>query len=326
MAVLFVGSTPNDLNMDPLTWSTSTTGRDPAYSPGSVAFPASGPGPRISIDPGTGVIWWHFRWRTANAVASTGATTNPSLFSAWNAAKEELFRLKRTSGTGNWVLNVFGDTTVTDGLLTFSTNTNYIFDIRIEVTASIISVEIWRNGALVCTASADNTVGLKGRATDLRFDQAEYTSNNNVGYMTEMFVLDDGNSTINKRLALLTPASAGSATAWTGNVTSLADQDPGSNMFSDVAGERQSWNPSTYSGGAGSIHAVVAKVHGDSEGTVLTKIGQYVRKGGVNYDGTDSVISPQTGNMQVWYTDPSTGSGWVSTDLASIEVGLKSAS
>jgi hypothetical protein len=325
MAVLFVGTTPKDMNMDPGLWSTSATGRDAAYSPGSVAFPASGPGPVADIEPGTGVIWWHFRWRTANANPLTGATTLASLFSAWNAAGQELFRLKRTTGTGNWVLHVFGDTTATNGSITFSTNVDYTFDIRIEVDTSMIAVEIWRNGTLVCTASAANTSGLKGRATSLRFDQIDYTSNSNPGYMTEMFVLDDGVSTLNKRLALMTPNTAGSATAWTGNVSALSDNDVGSNIFSDIAGQRESWNPTTSGGGSGSIHAVVAKVHGDSEGSGLKKIGQYIRKGGVNYDGTDTTIVPTKGNMEVWYLDPATGLGWVNTDLASIEVGLKSA-
>lgn len=125
----------------------------------------------------------------------------------------------------------------------------------------------------------------------------------------------------NKRLALLTPA-----TAWNGTISALADNDSGSNVFSDVSGQRESWNPTSYGGGgAGSIHAVVAKVHGDSEGSALTKIGQYIRKGGVNYDGTDTTIEPTVGNMEVWYVDPATSVGWVNTDLASIEVELKSA-
>jgi hypothetical protein len=235
-------------------------------------------------------------------------------------------RQKTAGGNNEYVARAFGDTTVSGvGSQTLTINTTYYIDVRVQVGANI-TIDFYINGSLISTATAANTAAKTAATTINIFENCH--ASNGASYFTEGCITDE--STLNWRLSNLVSSSAGTHTDMIGNpATSFADGDSNTGVLSTAAGQRESWNSTTYLGPSSpsGIRGVFLRAKIAQPPVVApTKLSQYLRIGGTNYDGSD--ITMNAINQEIireLATNPATAAAWTTAGFSSLEVGLKSA-
>lgn len=329
MGILFVGNTAEDFGAS---WENSTaatgTARDTAYSPSACIFDA----PADEANPGvinlgvapTGDLWFHMRFRTS-ASAATGTTLDGHMLSFYAANGVLLARFDLQDG--GWRAQVFGDTTVAGANFSPAASTVYTYDFKLVVGATI-ELEIYQNGSLVSSASAANTVGLKGVCRQIALEFFDIRSSGTSPFsVSEAIVTDGGESTIGWRLATLTPASAGAHSDWDGDYTNLLNALDGNFLFTDTVGDKESWVNSAYAGPGSptSIRAVVAKLLSDRGGAGPQSVTPFLRIGGTDYDAATVAADFRYQQLGVWDVNPATSAAWATAALAALESGVKAA-
>lgn len=308
--------------------STDATGRDSAYSPSNIKFNVQSSGDAFPcsmkhVQP-AGDYWLHFRWYGTYAYNDVGS--DGGIFSLYDGSGIRIVQFDFLDGNGRII--VYGDTTVTGPNFSFGQFQVHTYDVKVEVGANI-TVTLWVNEGLVCTVTAANSAG-RTQVARTTFDMDDLTGGSSSAhfYINEIIVTD-GEDTRGWRLSMLVPTSQGTYNEWDLGYAVLADLSEDSRMAAAAAGLRTSWNPTAYGGAGGSaaIRAVIASTLAIKGNSGPSKVSNFLRIGGVNYDG--AAITPGAGGADlicqtVWDQKPGAGVDWTPADLAALEVGILS--
>jgi hypothetical protein len=329
MTIQYLASTPQEVGLDASAWSTSVTGRDTVYSAGSILALNQTLSVPIGVVSATD-YWFHMRVYYNNVGTGTSSVQTPIIQfydSVGNLIGEMWKYATYNYGIG---IRLYGSSIISGPYFTPVTNTTYTYDIRLIIPGSggTMTMEFYVNGTLHSSVTATNSGTVKGKPFIMLSTIQNALSVGSTGINYSEIIAATDESTINARLATLTPVSAGAFSEWTGSQATLADVDSASGV--SVASNAKRFNSvfSAY-GGPGtpsSIRGVFLKAAGSQAGAIApTQLNQSLRIGGINYDGTAQAMVPGRGNIHEWAINPATSAAWLTANLVSLEGGLLSA-
>ena len=320
MAILFVGSTPSDLG-GITTNNTNSPGRDPNFTPlGSRLdgdFDEEGGGFSIITEPPTSnIVWYHFIFETNQDTSYN--YIDGHWFTIYSGSTIVARADVRDS---DWSLTGGGATSA--NFFPFTPNVQTTYDIKVECDGTNVTVTMYMGGVVAATLTYASTVSPPNHLSFDHFDMVWNTSDRTY-YYSECIVTDN-EATIGWRLATLTPGAAATYSDWDGTPANLVTFGDGLGIASNVAGQKESWNLSTYLGPAstGNVRAVVNKMIASAGLSGPTQITPFVRHAATDADGTTFTPNGEL-YVEVLDTNPQTGLGWDTADFATLEIGVKS--
>ena len=264
-------------------------------------------------------VWYHFYVRTGGPMADT--TNDGYWFTIYNAAGDEICRWDILNGES--FAQVFGDTTVSGIAFRMAEEAHVTIDIKVVVGANI-TMECYINGALQSTATAANTGGKLG-PTDfvMQHEDMILDFSGSFFYYSE-FIITDNESTLNWRLATLTPNAQGNYDQWNGTFSDIINFGDGLSINTDIANQKESWTLSGYNGPAttSGVRAVVNSFFGTKGAAGPTQITPFIRHAATDVEG--ATVTPDGRFSEVLQNNPQTGLPWDTADLATLEIGVKS--
>jgi len=275
----------------------------------------------------TFVNWLHFR--CVREGATSGTASSHVIMQAFGVGGVLLFNIVReTNHIGGWGLRVNGQTGPGAHLLPnvngyFPDGQSVTFDIRLTQNGVNHIVDLFVNGILQGTATRANVV-------QVQLDVVRFTAipSNTIGqfdlYLSEM-IMTDAEPTIGSRLASQRPTGVAEINTWAGTWASLADDDTGSGISTDVVGSRIAGQFETYNGTPTpvGIRAVVqANYYVDNASGLL--ISSFLRNAGVNDDTFDFEARDLSRVFTVWDDNPFTSAFWTVANLAAVRGGVRS--
>ena len=265
--------------------------------------------------PSGDTVWYHYRYKLGS---NLGNSEDGWIANILDGAGALLARLDLLDGTVAAV--AYGDSTVTGTFASgWSSATILEIDVSVQVNGSTVEVKLYMGQALVSTATAANT---GGRTVARRFDFSLWDAASSDHAFSEFLVAAD--DTRNARMTRLDPATAGNYSVWSGALASLSDDDDATSMSSGTAAERNSANMDAYSGGD-TIAAVVAVSRAASGAGAPSNLKQFLRIGGVDYDGSNAPLSASLATVvECWELDPSDTLAWDGAGVNAAELGLLS--
>ena len=126
----------------------------------------------------------------------------------------------------------------------------------------------------------------------------------------------------------LEAAADGAHGTMDGDYTALLNEGDSAFLRSDVAGEQFSFAPVAYKGPNAGERIAALYVAGSfitgTEGPMGAT--SFLSMGGTEYLGTPNAFSPATARTtkDAWELNPATGVGWEISDLAALEIGVRS--
>lgn len=315
MTILLVANAPGDY-IGAGDWSSQN--RDAAYVPVStLVYLANGvetPLRAFFAQPEAGSLWLHCRY----AAPQPQSLSDGRILSLRTAEGAILFSLALQDGSPG--AQVVGDTTVTGAYVSLAFGL-HTFDIKLDVGAQI-AAEVFLDGALVSSATAENTLGKAGPSL-LVLDN--WDSGNQSTNWSEVIVTDN-ESTLGWRLAQLNPAAAGFYAEWAGGFAQLADYDRATAASTSVPNAKVSSTLTAYGGPSSPtpIRAVVTKAQTKVGGSSPQNIQHFLRIGGADYFGSIQAAGDEydPSSQQVWDQNPATGANWLTTAFAGTQIGL----
>jgi len=277
------------------------------------------------LKPNTGKLHLHFKMRNSRYMGDTRLDGELVTFydslGNYIGGIDVLDGLHRAQSSGNTLVN--GTSTNIGDLLLLA------IDVSINVTASDITTEFYRNGVLVSTAVASNTTANRGQPHRMVFNVRQVgfgTSFEGYLYFSEIFVTDNDEPTIGKHLFSLDNVSDGFHTDWVGSYTDFSDDDITTSILTDSVNSFQSWVIETLSLPSGYIiDSLCVSYHGSATGGGTTEFEPFVRISSTDY--ALASFDPNVDNtVTVSYANnPATASAWVEADVNGLESGIKSA-
>ena len=265
------------------------------------------------------IVWYHFRcFQGQNSVT---ASEDGYMFDIYSADGDGAIIARVEMLNATLAAKVYGDTDVVGTYGVALTPGLHEWDIKMDVSASGITMTLYLDQVLYSTATTLNT---GGRLRPARFKAVPVDAvySNDYIYVSEFVVAKD--DTRGLRCTRVDVASVGFHTAWDGVVANLGDDDIDTDMRTDTAAERTSAVLATYSGGD-SIAAVVA-VAQVTGGGAPASLKQSLRIGSTDYDGAavsaDSVVVQF--QAECWELDPSDSGSWTAAKLNAAQLGLLS--
>jgi hypothetical protein len=158
-------------------------------------------------------------------------------------------------------------------------------------------------------------------------DGVGYRSSGNTILSFSEMVATDGESTIGWRVAALKPNGNGANTDWSGDYNDIVTAGDGTMISDATVGDKENWTLSAYAGASSpaSIRGLVTKYMASKGTTGPQNIEPIVRLSSTDY--FKSPVSPD--NIKAIYADwtvnPATSAAWATSDLTSIQVGVRSA-
>lgn len=327
MAVLFCGSTKAEVNTS--LYEVMTAGYyDPLYQQSALAGDMEA-NPAAYIDlpvTVTGEMWLHYRLYN-NRNTSSGLTNADGIqCSFYDEDNLLLARIKMDNGSTR--AEAHGDTQVNSGYnFAFEPlgRPTYTFDIRVEVDGSNIVIDYYVNGALLCTATAANTVGGKTGVRRVVLDNNDIQGTNGSANSIQEIIITEDENTIGWRLATLIPESAGTYTQWAGDYTHLLNSEDGRFLLAAETGIRESWFVSGYNGPTtpSSVRGVFVGFNGIAGETGPQTYAAFLRIGGSDYEATPQTPVEGVRNLFEFALDPSTVAAWNTVTFDTMEVGVR---
>lgn len=325
MTILFVGNTLSDFFADAssigMTSETTTNVRDSSLSPNELQVPISAVGSSpfgIELEAEYTDLWVHFR-ADFNGIEFNAA--DGSFLNIYDGSDDLIASLDFNNDAIR--TQAVGDTTVTGESFVWS-NAPITIDVHVEVSGGNIVVTFYRDGSVLDTVTAANTGG-KGGGQTILFSNEDVTNSTTSMYFSE-FIVTNAESTRGWRLGCLEPDGTGNYSDFEGGYVELSDDDLATAAATGTAADRVS-STVTYSGpsSAGGIRAVIAKCVATKGDTGPATLTQFLRISSTDYDGSGEALTvDNTAYMEEWATNPATATGWSTTDLAGIEVGVLS--
>lgn len=283
--------------------------------------------------PTSDTIWLHYRVKANTPYSRPSSTTVGIVWQFTNAAGQVLATIAcrgPAASSPGWRAEVFGDTTVTGTPFSGPYSATATFDIQLIVNTSVITLNVYMNGTLVSSATAANSTGLKGKPCYLE-EMNTHTYNKSSGTTSVIahseLVVTDNESTIGWRISALKPNANGANTAWSGDFNDLVTAGDGTAITSATVGDKESWSLSSYGGPAtpSSIRGVVVKYAASKGTTGPQNIEPLARISSTDY--FKSPVSPDNVNpiYADWTQNPATSAPWATSDLTSLQIGVRAA-
>ncbi|NGQ93399.1 FscB [Rhodobacter sp. HX-7-19] len=275
-----------------------------------------------------GDLWLGFRYVPPNGDADLITEANASFIEFFDANQVRVAQIQPVASTDRYHAVARGDTTVQgNSSYTPPNGQPQWIDVRVAVAASI-TIDFYVDGVLHSSATAANTQG-KGKPVQIVFPNVGLhgTSVTRTWYYAHFAVLD-GVSTIGRRFVRRTPNAIATFSQMAGSIDALKDEDVGTRLSSNAAGQRLSFSLTGPTGPA--AVAAIAGVHVKQvaqAGTVGPQAAAgFLRMGGVNHDAapvTVPSLAPRS-VYSTWALNPADSSAWTSVTLPA-EVGILSA-
>lgn len=313
MAVLFLANNLADVvgsNLVP-----ATSGFDKTLMTSAIATASRSGVINIVFDTEQQEIWHRFRLTTSKG---GNAYVVETAIQVYDNGNRELMRMERLGNSQDNRILVYGDTTQFGGYNAFPLDV--FLDIHIKFTATHMEIQYFQNGTLV--ESFNTPKGTKTGIKRIVMTPACHYNAPSTVVISEMMTLTT--STLGLRLASLDVASQGDLTGMVGDVMDLNTFGDGLGLVTNAPNQRRSWNPTAYGGAARPISAVVQTMVAERAGGSPSVLAAFIRKDGLNYDGSNKAIGSYTRAMQVWETNPMNGLPWDTDDLAGLQFGVKS--
>lgn len=183
-------------------------------------------------------------------------------------------------------------------------------------------VTVWRDEELVATWSGDTSLV---SIENLLFGNP-VSSGAQVSVISQVLVADS--PTLRSKVSSRRPDNNGTYTAWTGDVTALdeAVSDFADQIVTSSTSDRESFTCSARSFTGYQPLGVGVTLMGYRAGASSPKIRTFLRRSGVDYDGTDITLDfGRSRHRELWETDPSTGTAWTAEAAqdATLEFGVQ---
>lgn len=325
MAIIFATSVARDLEGNATPFTGTAVARDPAFASEEIIMPAvSNSSGIVATIPGLSGpfsnLWVHFRVVFPTGVTESSADGNFMSFGTLQMLDVQNGSIRTRARNGF--------STVYGAEWTPVENQLYTFDVNVVNNGTTGHIRLYVDGALVSESLSSDT-GAWTDVTGVDFDIEDMMGvSTGAGdlYFSEIIV-DDADSTIGKRLALLPPSSAGTYSQWTGGPSDLDTLADNSYATTETADQSISYTPATYGGPTtGNIDEVIVKSHLIPPAAGLTDFSHFLRVGGQNYQDAAQSLASGTYNVvsSVFSTNPNTGVAWDFADLTGLEVGLYS--
>lgn len=164
----------------------------------------------------------------------------------------------------------------------------------------------------------------KLNASTLRFANP-YSRNGTWQWSISEMMMTDGEPLLGARLATLTPVYDATENTWDGTWQSLADEDTGSGISTDMLNARIAGDFSDYLGADSpiGIRALVQSMRYVDNNSGL-RIQGYLRKDGVNKDQFDQTTRDESRVITIWDQNPYTNLDWEVGDLDNVNGGVRS--
>lgn len=331
MPIKFAGNTTADFNVTRTT--TSVQDVAPSASQADLTFVDSAieiivdqttydTAMEFSYPAATGKTWLHFDIRVADFQGDS--RLDGRLMSFYDVNDNLLGGINITNGSHQ--AHARGDSDVYSAATTLANLTLITIDVSIDVTPSDITVEYFRNGVSLGSATVTNTVGYGTPArtvldvTDCGFG----TAYGGYVYISQVIQTEGDESTISKKLFALTPNSNGHYADWVGDYTDLTDLNTTTGINTSALNSRQSWGfssptvPSAYA-----IQSLVTNYSGEATGASIGNFEPFVRIGSTDYDQSAVPLGGGYATSIPYDVNPSTLLSWTPADIATIEQGIK---
>ena len=273
-------------------------------------------------------LWLGFRYVPPNGDADLLTEANASFIEFFDASQVRVAQIQPVASTDRYHAVARGDTTVQGNSSYTAPNAQpQWIDVRVSVGASI-TIDFYVDGVLHSTATDANTQA-KGKPVQIVFPNVGLhgSASARTWYYAHFAVLD-GVSTIGRRFVRRTPNAIATFSQRAGSIDALKDEDVGTRVSSNAAGQRLSFSLTGPTGPA--AVAAIAGVHvkqvaqAGTDGPQATR--GFLRMGGVNHDGpavTVPTLAPKS-VYSTWALNPADNSAWTSVTLPA-EVGILSA-
>jgi hypothetical protein len=274
-------------------------------------------------------FWVHVEgpWRYGDTL---GSSTKSSLFVFLDNTGAEIIRLigdyGANSGTGNWQLQYSLAGVWTNLAAAFSTSASrQIFDFHIVCDSASGSVDCYVAGT---HRSSSGTVDLSGitEVAQLRGRSGSYPGN--TAAYSQIIIADE--PTIGWKIGTIVMTGQGSTHTFTTGGFNNIDETiyaDGDFIQSDTAAQVELFTGTPVPSFTGYvIKAVAVTARAKTSGAGPTKMRLCLRSGGTTYDnGSDITLDFGYGAFcAVWNQNPNGPADWASTDIASLEYGVKS--
>jgi hypothetical protein len=268
------------------------------------------------------VVWIHFQMRMDyDSVTSNSDGDGP--FRIYDTNGALIFKNDMLNGVFSG--NVFGSTTGSASITgNWSGTTIRAVDIKIDITAPNLTVEIFDDGISVFNQTVTNNGKLKPAAIYWEFWDITSTAAFDFLYISEFIAADE--STIGMGLSEMIPNAAGNYSAWNGNHIETGSSDDGQGASSDATSEKLSSALSTFAGPASSaLRALVVNNRASVRGGTVGDLRNFLRISATDYNGAAMGVGAGLGtNVTVWDTNPNSALDWNTTDFSGVEIGVES--
>jgi len=331
MAVLRTVSKRSQLDSYGASVLTSTSYRDANYSTESIDSGASGTNLDYQFEiqwnaPVGDTTWIHFRVQNISAGFVDGGADG-WLLELDDASDNEIGRIDLLNGAS--AAQVIADTTVT-GNYEVNSLTVY-FDIEVTVTASTITMNLYMNNVFVSTASAANTVSGYGKPVKMLVEGNDTSGVAGRMYYSEFIIADE--NTLGWHLADLSHTSVGNYTDWANSsaTTNISDDTTATSYTISSESQKFSTIYGSYNGDTEAEGFEVVSVHYHFQGASsnTNKVTAFTRIGTTDYEDEQVTLAPiGTPSLHevIIEQNPATASAWTTTELGTLEVGLRSSS
>lgn len=270
----------------------------------------------------SGTLWLHFNIYTAGTTVS-GTSKAVEIK---DAADNLLLTVEKTGSVQNTAtMTLYGTSNAVSATFTVPGGALTAIDIHLTHPGSgaAASADIYINGVLTQSVNVVSTNAGFGVPRSILIRPACFRYSGGEGLLSELFV--STTSSIGRRLIERKPNTAGAYTDFTGTLSDLGTADVTTGLITDAAAERSSWNPTSWGGATTPLSAVILSMRAHREFGAPSKLAQFLRLGSTDYDGSDVTIGLDTYAQEIWQLNPATSAAWSTSDLASLQGGLKSA-
>ncbi len=313
MSILYASNSIADFGGPPTTDATGTY-NDATRTPYAIYVPYNAATSFVGNHPtpAATITWYHYRMAAAGSFSTYNTI---KIFTVQDGAGDELAFIEaydsfmRASANGDTVVvGVSGGPALLAGA-------TIMVDVKVTVTTTDVSIDVYTNSALVTSATAANTGG-KGVASSFGF----MNPNGWDYYVSEVIIADA--DTRGLRLTRLNPTAAGNYTQWAGGFSELGDDSLTTAAVSGTVGNRVSSVLATYSG-SDVISSVVASIRGSLSVGAVGGVSNSLRIGTTDYDGVVIPLAPASAPYATeWTADPSDSAAWTAAKVNATQLGL----
>lgn len=282
---------------------------------------------RVEFPEVSGVLWFRFRGRDCRSdwVSAGISVSLTEWFAIYDSAGNKLAHVQQ-NGT-DVSCYAYGDSTVAGtGSFTITSYDINFYDLSVEVTSTEVIVNLYRNGVLISTATASNTVASFSRPSRMEGNFTEMHGNTDRRLGLSEFILTDDEPTFDWRVSTHDVNGAGNYGQWIGDYTHVIEKDDTKTLIAAETGIRESWTVNDFAGSSAPVRELRMTFTAYCGESGPQAVIPFVRLSGVDYElPAITVTQTPMDYVAVWGLNPATGLAWETTELVNMEFGVRSA-